>query len=100
MGSLPQARRRSPASPQGWLCPLVANDAEPRRMRSWPVLGRSLLPCIVADHIAGLARMPEDGHPFPARELWLLTHPDLRHLARIAAVTAWIEATIQQLEGV
>jgi hypothetical protein len=28
----------------------------------------------------------------------LLTHPDLRHLARIAAVLTWIEATMRKAE--
>jgi len=99
MAYLPQARWIAGVARKDGYAPLVVNDAEPLLQAILAGLGRSLLPCIVADHIAGLARMPEDGHPFPARELWLLTHPDLRHLARIAAVTAWIEATLQRLEG-
>lgn len=99
MAYLPQARWIAGVARKDGYAPLVVNDAEPLLQAILAGLGRSLLPCIVADHIAGLARMPRDGHPFPARELWLLTHPDLRHLARIAAVTAWIEATIQRLES-
>ncbi|QKD02588.1 LysR family transcriptional regulator [Mesorhizobium loti] len=100
MASLPQPRWIAGVARKEGYAQLVVNDAEPLLQAILAGLGRSLLPCIVADRIAGLARMPEDAHPFPARELWLLTHPDLRHLARIAAVTAWIEATIQRLEGV
>jgi len=98
MAYLPQARWIAGVARKDGYAPLVVNDAEPLVQAILAGLGRSLLPCIAADHIAGLTRMPQDGHPFPARELWLLTHPDLRHLARIAAVTAWIEATIQRLE--
>ncbi|UVK51468.1 LysR family transcriptional regulator [Mesorhizobium sp. AR02] len=99
MAYLPQARWIAGVSRKDGHAPLVVNDAEPLLHAILAGLGRSLLPCIVADQMTGLTRLPEDGHPFPARELWLLTHPDLRHLARIAAVTAWIEATIQRLEG-
>lgn len=99
MAYLPQARWIAGVARKDGYAQLVANDAEPLLQAVLAGLGRSLLPCIVADRIAGLVRLPADEHPFPARELWLLTHPDLRHLARIAAVTAWIEATIERLEG-
>jgi DNA-binding transcriptional LysR family regulator len=98
MTSLPQARWIAGVARKDGYAPLVVNDAEPLLQAILAGLGRSLLPCIVADQIAGLARVPEDEQPFPTRELWLLTHPDLRHLARIAAVAAWIEATIQRLD--
>ncbi len=35
----------------------------------------------------------------PEREIRLLTHPDLRHLGRIAATLAWIEASLQPDHG-
>ena len=100
MAALPQARWIAGVARKDGYAQLVANDAEPLLQAILAGLGRSLLPCIVADHMVGRTRMPQDSHPFPARELWLLTHPDLRHLARIAAVTAWIEATIQRLERI
>ena len=99
MAHLPQARWIAGVARKDGYAPVLVNDAEALLQAVLAGLGRSLLPCIVADPIAGLARVPGDGHAFPARELWLLTHPDLRHLARIAAVTAWIEATIKRLEG-
>jgi hypothetical protein len=30
----------------------------------------------------------------PGREIWVLTLPDLRHLARVAAVLNWIEGVL------
>jgi hypothetical protein len=35
--------------------------------------------------------------PALTRELWLLVHPDLRHLARIRAVIDWIDQVIMDL---
>ncbi|WP_207482873.1 LysR family transcriptional regulator [Arenibaculum pallidiluteum] len=47
-------------------------------------LGRAALPCFLADPDPGLRRI---GHTIPELEtgLWLLTHPDLRKVARIRA---------------
>ena len=48
-------------------------------------LGVAFLPCFAADPVPGLIRVP--GLPLlaDASELWLLTHEDLRHSARIKA---------------
>ncbi len=48
-------------------------------------LGVAYLPCFAADPVPGLVRVP--GLPLlaDASELWLLTHEDLRHSARIKA---------------
>jgi DNA-binding transcriptional LysR family regulator len=56
-------------------------------------LGRSLLPCSIADPAPGLHRL-SGPKPVLTRELWLLVHPELRHLARIRAVISWIEQVI------
>ena len=98
MAHLPQARWIAGVAGKDGHAPVFLNDAESLLQAVLAGLGRSLLPCIVADQMANLISVPVDGHSFPARELWLLTHPDLRHLARIAAVIAWIEATITRLE--
>jgi DNA-binding transcriptional LysR family regulator len=47
-------------------------------------LGLAALPCYMGDSDAGLRRV---GAPMPEFDagLWLLTHPDLRHVARIRA---------------
>jgi len=92
MADLPQAgwiARRAEESGAP-LAALRVNDAETLVAGLHAGLGRSLLPIVVGERESGLVR--EDG-PSPAlsRELWLLVHPDLRHLARIAAVIAWLD---------
>ena len=54
-------------------------------------LGKSLLPIPVAERGPGLRRLAgfPDG---PSRELWLITHPDLRHLARVRVVLEWLDS--------
>jgi DNA-binding transcriptional LysR family regulator len=74
---------------------LTINDAEGVLQSIQAGLGRSVLPCIVADSIPEVARLSiEKKEPLPTREVWTLTHPDIRHLARIEAVLTWIEATL------
>ncbi len=77
---------------------VAVNDAEALLEAVRAGFGRCLLPCIVADRIPALTRLPIDDIPLPEREIWLLTHPDLHHLARIAMVLAWIEASIGRLK--
>lgn len=46
-------------------------------------IGVGLLPCLLADRLPDLRRL---GHPAPmALDLWLLTHNDLRNVARVRA---------------
>ena len=73
--------------------PLIVNDSDVVVHAICAGLGRSLLPCCIGDREPGLARLsgPE---PVLSRELWLLVHPELRHLARIAVVIAWVEQVI------
>jgi DNA-binding transcriptional LysR family regulator len=51
--------------------------------------GRAVLPCYLGDGDAALVRV---GAPIDELEigLWILTHPDLRHVARIRAFTAFV----------
>jgi DNA-binding transcriptional LysR family regulator len=95
MAHLPQARwiARAAQRDSGFSA-LTVNDAEAILQAVQAGLGRSLLPCIVADHVPGLSRIAADEISFPEREIWMLTHPDLRHLARIATVLTWIEISI------
>jgi DNA-binding transcriptional LysR family regulator len=53
-------------------------------------LGRSLLPCRIADNIPELSRL-SGVRPVLSREMWLIVHPDLKQLARVRAVMSWIE---------
>jgi DNA-binding transcriptional LysR family regulator len=94
MSALPQARWI--ATRQGTMgSPVALNDAATILHAVAVGLGRSLLPCVVADRHPALRRhdLPDLPEP-PARELWLLTHPDQRELARIAAVQVWLEHTL------
>jgi DNA-binding transcriptional LysR family regulator len=95
MDELPQAKwiaaaaRAAPGPP-----PLLVNDAETILAAVRSGLGKSLLPCAVAEREPGLRRLG-DAAPALSRELWLLVHADLRRLARVSAVIAWIEETVR-----
>jgi DNA-binding transcriptional LysR family regulator len=94
MAHLPQAR---------WIAATVArnhepiaaahvNDAEGLLKAVVAGLGRSLLPCVIANADSRLQKL--DGKvrgPVLTRELWLLTPSELRALGRIQAVAEWIE---------
>jgi DNA-binding transcriptional LysR family regulator len=68
------------------------DDAAPLLEAVAAGLGRSLLPCIVADKDQRLRRLgPKRRTALLARELWLLVHSELRRLGRIEAVIEWIE---------
>jgi len=45
-------------------------------------MGLSMLPCYMGDTAPALRRLPP-GKPMPDRDIWLLTHEDLRHTARV-----------------
>ena len=65
-------------------------------------IGLTLLPCFIGDATPGLRRLAP---PDPGLEagLWLLTHPDLRHTARVRAFMDFIAVEIAKrrkaLEG-
>lgn len=88
---LPQARwlaRQDPARHP--LAALAVNDAEFVLAGALAGLGAALLPRAVGDATPGLERVAVAQDP-PRREIWALTHPDLRRLARIRAVLDWLE---------
>jgi DNA-binding transcriptional LysR family regulator len=58
-------------------------------------LGRSLLPCRIADNLPELSRL-SGTKPILSREMWLIVHPDLKHLARVRAVISWIERLLSE----
>ncbi|MEW6343934.1 MAG: LysR family transcriptional regulator [Pseudomonadota bacterium] len=95
MGHIPQAKWIDYAAARSTgLAAVAVNDAEPLLQCVLAGLGRSLLPCIVADRVSGIVRVGADGGAPLEREIWTLTHPDVRHLARVAAVLEWIEGTL------
>lgn len=52
-------------------------------------MGVILLPCFLGDRERGLKRVSEPLKEL-ANELWILTHPDLRHTARVRALMTFI----------
>lgn len=56
-------------------------------------VGAAVLPCYLGDSCPGLVRLtgPE---PVVRREVWLLSHPELRAVQRIAVLAGWLKATI------
>jgi DNA-binding transcriptional LysR family regulator len=75
--------------------PLIVNDSELAIHAVGAGLGRSLLPCCIGDRENKLSRLTNQ-EPV-TRELWLLVHPDLKHLARTSAVISWIERVVEDL---
>lgn len=57
-------------------------------------LGAALLPCLIGDAAQGLVRAT-DRPPRPSRDIWLLTHPDLRATARVRTVMAFLERVLR-----
>lgn len=77
-------------SRQGHPAGLAVNDSELALNAVKFGIGKSLLPCLIADRESGLRRLG-DKAPVLKREVWLLVNPGDRNVPRIRAVTAWIE---------
>lgn len=74
---------------------LVVNDSEVILHSICAGLGKSLLPCLIADREQGVTRLSGET-PVLSRELWLLVNPELKHLARIKVVVAWLEQIVKR----
>jgi len=97
MAHLPQARWMDKAARglDDGLARLRVHDAETALEAAAAGLGRTLLPTLVARHDPRLRQLAVPAAlPAVARELWLLGHADRMGLARISAVTAWLEAVL------
>jgi DNA-binding transcriptional LysR family regulator len=70
------------------LARLRVNDAEGLAQAVRSGLGRGVLPDFMAARDPALVRVSEA--PVLHRDLWLLVHPDLRQLPRVAAVLGWL----------
>jgi len=57
-------------------------------------LGLTMLPCMMGDVAPGLIRAT-DRKPEPARDIWVLTHNDLRRTARVRAFMDFAEQVIR-----
>jgi len=86
---LPQARWIAAAIDGGETSSLCVNDAETIIQAIQAGLGKSVLPCRIADFDKRLRRIAPQ--VVLSREAWLLTHRELRHHGRIAAVVAWLQ---------
>jgi DNA-binding transcriptional LysR family regulator len=102
MGHIPQAKwlseeidRRSES-----VAGFSFNDAEGLMHAVRAGLGKSLLPCMVADADPRLRRVAgiSSGQSH-CREVWVLTHPDQRSLARIDTVIDWLESIFRSREA-
>lgn len=89
LAHLPQARWIETASRGEAMAPLSVNDAEALFQAVSTGLGKSLLPCFVADAAPGLRRL-SGAKAVLSREVWLLTHAELRRHARMTAVVDWL----------
>jgi len=98
MAALPQAAWIARAVKQGQAdrSNLTVNDAEAVLQAIAAGLGKSLLPCAIGERVKGLSRLG-GRRPVLSREIWLLVHPELRHLGRIRAVTDWLEGVVHGL---
>ena len=86
---LPQAAWIARKASGEALSGLLSGDLETQIQAVLAGLGRGLLPDFVAAGEPGLRRLSPG--PLLEREVWLLLHPDLRHLPRIAAVAEWLQ---------
>jgi DNA-binding transcriptional LysR family regulator len=93
MAHLPQSRwiAATAVRNKDRIAAVRVNDAEAVLEAVIAGIGRSLLPCIVADADPRLRRIgAKRSVPVLTRELWLLVHSELRRLGRIEAVVKWI----------
>jgi DNA-binding transcriptional LysR family regulator len=86
---LPQARWIETAARGQTMAALAVNDADTLLQAVLGGLGKSLLPSFVADTEPQLRRL-SGARPVLSREVWLLTHSELRHQRRVAAVVEWL----------
>ena len=91
---LPQARWIAKASEGNAISPLLVSDAETLLQAVRAGLGKSLLPCFVADHDRGMKCLSD--RPVLSRELWLISHYERRHSAPVAAFVDWLLQRVAQ----
>lgn len=91
MGHLPQNLwiRNNSEDP---ISQVTVNDAEGMIAAAGRGIGKVLLPVQAGRGVAELEELPVPCDL--SREVWLMVHPDMRRLARIDAVMAWIRATL------
>lgn len=93
LGHLPEARWLERKAPRGRRV-LSAGDSLSLLEAAERGLGATVLPCLLGDASPGLRRITGDA-PVVTREIWLLTHRELRHVARVRCVLDWIAETVR-----
>jgi DNA-binding transcriptional LysR family regulator len=77
------------------VAPITVNDGEALLEAVAGGIGKSLLPCAIADRDARLRKLHRrTAMPPVVRELWLLLHAELRRFARIAVVSDWLASIL------
>lgn len=74
--------------------PVLVNDAESLLQAVAAGLGRSVLPDFLIGSDVRVKRLSPA--PVLRREAWLLVHPDIRQLPRIAVVIDWLQVVIDE----
>jgi DNA-binding transcriptional LysR family regulator len=92
---LPQARWIAAAAKGNQRASISVNDAEAIVQVIYAGLGKSLLPCCVADRDKRLERLGTK--LVLTREVWLLTSREVRHQRRIDAAITWLQAVFANL---
>jgi len=89
---------RGPASDSSIHCPALPAQLE----ASQAGLGIAVLPCALGDAMPGLTRA-DPALPLEAGDVWLLSHPDSRGIARLLALLGYVQeiwtADRTRLEG-
>jgi DNA-binding transcriptional LysR family regulator len=82
-GSFPQARIRHRVDDMQAMCAMTRCG-----------LGLAVLPCYMADPDRGLVRAIPEPATDRSLGLWVLTHPDVKRVARVRAFTEFIAKAI------
>ncbi len=100
MADLPQCRWIADQikSEHEEILPIKVNDAEAIISAIVAGLGMSLLPIAVGDREHRIRRRGKGQPPF-FRELWLLTHPDVRDLVRVKVAIDWLISSVRRFTG-
>ncbi len=61
-------------------------------------MGLVMIPCLAGDHVPDLVRAT-DRDPTPSRDIWILTHDDLRGTARVRAFMEFAETVLRDNEA-
>jgi len=77
------------------LSPVSVNDSEAVLAALRAGLGKSLLPVTIGDTASDLIRLRPS--ICLSREIWVMLHPDLRHLARIRVVLEWLDDIFRRI---